>query len=256
MSTQSPQTNPPKTKAAKLFQLLLGSTLALSCLTPAMAQAPLRQDASQAPAQDIDPAILIKAKVAFDLLSKPNPPLLIDVRSRPEFNNEHILGAISYPYTTFKMSNEYPFAKDRNLLLYCGCPHHLSGMSAEILEQKGYKNIHVIDEGYWGWKSMGLPIFLNPDAPPQTSMKIQGQVKSGQMAIANKDILLTHQASGQLEATRTDAEGRFVMHLHFSGVNDADKVIFEIDDKSFGQMAMGDLKGDLKLEMPEQVASR
>lgn len=245
---------------APFVRTLLGGLLTFACLAPAsLAQAPFRQDpgaAQQQPSSDIDPKLLIKAKTAFDLLEKTNPPLLIDVRSRPEFNAEHIRGAISYPFTTIKMTNEYPFAKERNLLLYCGCPHHLSGMSAEILAQKGYKTIHVIDEGYWGWKQMGLPVFVNPDAPPQTSMSIKGQVKSAGLAVANKDILLTHLASGQLEATRTDAEGRFTMHLHFGGVEPQDRVIFEIDDQRFGQMALADLRGDLALQLPEKVASR
>lgn len=243
----------------RMAQLLLGGFLALGCLTPmSLAQAPLREDpgAQSAPPQGIDPKILIKAKTAYALLQKAKPPLLIDVRSRPEFNAEHIRGAISYPFTTIKMTAEYPFAKDRNLLLYCGCPHHLSGMSAEILSQKGYKDVHVIDEGYWGWKAMGLPVFKNPDAPKQISMAIQGQVKQGDVAVAYKDIFLLHPATGQLEATRTDAAGHFAMHLHFGGTTPQDPVLFQMDDQTIKQMALAELTGDLNLQMPERVASR
>ncbi|HEY9843024.1 MAG TPA: rhodanese-like domain-containing protein [Candidatus Obscuribacterales bacterium] len=244
---------------AKTFRILLGGLLAVACLaTPSLAQAPLRDDAgaSQPPPQEIDPKILIKAKAAYSLLQLQKPPLLIDVRSRQEYNAEHIEGAISYPFTTIKMTSEYPFAKERNLMLYCGCPHHLSGMSAEILKTKGYKDIHVIDEGYWGWKALGLPIVKNPNAPKQVSMSVTGQVLQGERAVAYKDIFLLHPESGQLEATRTDGQGRFTMHLHFGGVGPEDQVLFQIDDLTLKQLAMAELTGELSLQMPELLASR
>lgn len=244
------------------LKLLLSSLFAATALAaPAvLAQAPLREGAAPAAQDDhnkpIDPAILIKAKLAFQELKQPAAPLLVDVRSRIEFNAEHIQGAINFPFVDVRDNGVYPFAKDRKLLLYCGCPHHLSGMSADILKRKGYAQVHVIDEGFFGWKQQGFGIFKHPNAPAQVSMGFSGRVRRGETAMANKNIFLRHTATGQLEATRTDAEGRFAMHLHFSSVADKDPVEFEISGESFGQMALGDLKDNLELEAPDRVAAR
>lgn len=242
-------------------KFLLGSLFAVSALaTPAvLAQAPFREDPAPA-ANDhnkpIDPNILIKAKSAFQELKTPEAPLLIDVRTRMEFNAEHIQGAINFPIEDVRNSAAYPFTRERKLLLYCGCPHHLSGMSADILKSKGFKQVHVIDEGYFGWKQQGFGVFTHPNAPAQVSMGFSGRVLQGEKAVANKNIFLRHASTGQLEATRTDAEGRFAMHLHFVSVDKQDPVEFEIDRQSFGHMALGELKQDLELEMPDRLASR
>lgn len=246
----------------KAFHCLLSTLLVVSALAaPAgFAQAPLADPPANQDGhdhQEIDPKLLIKAQAAYALLKSEQPPLVIDVRSRPEFNAEHIQGAISYPYTTIKTEAKYPFAKERKLLLYCGCPHHLSGLSAEILKQRGYPDVVVIDEGYWGWKAMGLPIMRNPNAPKQVSMSVSGQVRRASgTAAAFKDIFLLHPASGQLEATRTDREGRFTMHLHFGGVASADVVRLSMDDLTLNELTLGELGTELMLELPERQAGK
>lgn len=244
----------------KASKILLAALLTALAAPATLAQAPL----NDAPAADqsqhdkgIDPKILIKAKAAFSLLKGKNPPILVDVRSRPEFNAEHIQGAISFPFKSVQMGGEYPFRKDNKLLLYCGCPHHLSGMSADILKTKGYTDIHVIDEGYWGWKAQGLPIFRDPNAPAQVSLSVTGKVQSAGQAKAFKNIFLLHPASGQLEATRTDAEGRFAMHLHFGGVTPQDQVVIQMDERTLRQLSLAEVdKAELSLEYPNQLASQ
>lgn len=245
-----------------LFRRWLAPALLLAALPVAAgyAQAPLREPAAAPDSHDhaeIDPKLLIKAKDAHDLLQK-RIPVLVDVRSRAEFNAEHIQGALSYPYQTVKMSAEYPFAKDSKLLLYCGCPHHLSGLSAEILKQKGYKDVHVIDEGYWGWKALGFPVMVNPNAPAQVSKSFSGQVVQGQRGVRFKDIFLLHPQTGQLEATRTDANGHFRMTLHFRGVATQDPLLFQMDDRTLQSTRLHELDETkpVTLELPEQVALR
>lgn len=240
----------------KMASSLLSSLLLLAAMMPAaLAQAPLNNPpAAQQQHPEIDPLFLIKSKPAYELLKKPNPPLVIDVRSRAEFNAEHIQGAISYPWSTIKVGGEYPFSKDRQLLLYCGCPHHLSGMSAEVLRQKGYTKVNVIDEGYWGWKAFGFPVYVNPNAPKQTSMSFDGQLVAGLQGAAYRDVFLLHPETGQLEAVRTDANGNFTMHLHFGGVSPQDTVLFQVADQTIKETTLAELNQKVHLELPEQLA--
>lgn len=240
----------------KLVALMIGLTSLQ--IAPVLAQAPYREQAQDPHQheQEIDPALLIKAKTASELLAK-NKALFIDVRSRPEFNAEHIQGALSYPYTVIKTAKDLPFKPADKVILYCGCPHHLSGLSAEILKTKGFKDVHVIDEGYWGWKEFGFPIMLNPDAPSKLSMDVEGIARQNGQALAYKDVFLLHPETGQLEATRTDREGNFRMALHFRGVDLSDQVVFQIQDQDLQRLSLAALKSKfIELELPQQVASR
>lgn len=209
--------------------LLLTAMLVL----PVQAQAPYRNPQQQHQVQGINPKILIKAKDALKQMQSKTPPIVIDVRSRYEYDQEHIKGAISYPYENIRMNNKFTFAKNKTLICYCGCPHHLSGLSAEILINHGYKNVKVIDEGFWVWKQLKYPVAVGKSGPARkTSMEIRGQIHTAQGApVSGRDIFLRHQASGQLEATRTNAQGKFVMHLHFSGVKPQDAVQFSLDQQ-------------------------
>ncbi len=242
-----------KLKLAALLICLAGLQIA-----PVLAQAPFREQPQDEHnhQQEIDPAILIKAKAASELLKK-NKALFVDVRSRPEFNAEHIQGAISYPYTVIKTAKDLPFKPADKVILYCGCPHHLSGLSADILKQKGFKDVHVIDEGYWGWKEFGLPVMVNPDAPTKVSMDIEGRASQNGQPLVYKDVFLLHPETGQLEATRTDREGNFRMALHFRGLDLSEQVVFQIQDRDLQRLSLAELESKfIELDLPQQVANR
>ena len=225
----------------------------------AVAQAPFRQntEADHNHAQEIDPKLLIKSQQAFALLKKSNP-LLIDVRSREEYNAEHIAGSISYPYRAIESTTNYPFQdKNRQMLLYCGCPHHLSGMSAEILIKQGFKDVKVIDEGYWGWKAMNLPIMVNPNAPAKMTLDFEGRLTRAGQGAVYEDVLLVHPETGQIEAARTDKDGNFRMALHFYNSSLKDKVEFEVNNTTLKTLTLGELTTqNIQLDMPLQVASQ
>lgn len=243
----------------KLWFLVGCLLLACNSVLPSesKAQAPLNDAPANsgdvAPPPGIDPSLLIKAKAAYELM-KTKEPLFVDVRSRTEFNAEHIEGAISFPFTVIRDTDKYPFKKERKLILYCGCPHHLSGMSAEVLKGKGYQNIHVIDEGYWGWKALKLPVYVNPNAPKRMSMNVEGSVAQGNAPLAFADVFLLQPESGQLEATRTDAQGGFRMTLHFSGLKPQDRVILQWHGKALKKTTVAELQAqpELNVVIPKQ----
>lgn len=203
------------------------------------AQAPLRKPANAPPAQhksDLDPKLLMKAKDVFRLMNI-KLPIVADVRSPRAYNEEHIKGSISVPYVFIKEASEeslkkYFPSKEKPIVAYCGCPHHLSGLSAIKLLSLGYKRVKIIDEGYWGWKKMGFPVKEGSQATGnKSSMNINGQIlDSKQQPLPFTDIFVAHKKSGQLEATRTDSMGRYQMALHFFDMSDEDQLVFKLED--------------------------
>ncbi|PIQ23053.1 hypothetical protein COW36_02100 [bacterium (Candidatus Blackallbacteria) CG17_big_fil_post_rev_8_21_14_2_50_48_46] len=240
-------------KALKTGFLALGCFIAVLSL---QAQAPYRTQPQQEQSHgEIDPALLIPAKEAYEMQKK-NLAVFVDVRSRFEYNAEHIQNAISFPYKDISMTNQFPFPKDKSLVMYCGCPHHLSGMSAEILKKQGYSQVKVINEGYWGWKQMGLPIVQGPpEALKRISQTIEGQLTDAQNhPLAYHDVFVEHLPTGQLEAARTNSQGHFQMHLHFASVLPEEQLAIGLKDIRLTRLTLKELEKPLKLSLPLKTA--
>ena len=143
---------------------------------------------------------------------------------------EHIATAISFPYTSMSQLKQFPFPKDKLIVTYCGCPHHLSGLSAMLLIQNGYQHIRVLDEGFNVWKQQGYPVVKGPTPINSlTTRMVSGQLlDSKHQPISQQDIFLTHLKTGQIEATRTDEQGRFTITLHFWNVSETDQMLFSL----------------------------
>lgn len=232
--------------------------LCLLSALPLQAQAPLRNPPAQEHAhEEIDPALLIAAKDAYELQKK-QQALFVDVRSRFEYNAEHIQNAISFPYKAISMANSFPFPKDKPLIMYCGCPHHLSGMSAEILKKRGYTQVKVINEGYWGWKQMGYPVVMGPpEALKRISQTIEGRLTDArQRPLPGQDVFVEHLATGQLEATRTDGEGNFRMQLHFAGVTANERLQVGLRHQPLAYLTLKELEAPLELRLPLRTSQR
>ncbi|MBR2704135.1 MAG: rhodanese-like domain-containing protein [Clostridia bacterium] len=74
-------------------------------------------------------------------MEKYNNVILIDVRSRQEFYESHIKGAINIPLINIK---RYKFSYDQMIVLYCNAGIR-SVKAKKILELKGYKNIYILE---------------------------------------------------------------------------------------------------------------
>jgi rhodanese-related sulfurtransferase len=102
------------------------------------------------------PIQFIKIAAVHTLLVRGTPPVLIDVRSREEYDARHITGAVSIPLDEISRRAgaipRYPLA-----VLYCACPHRLAGLAYERLWTLGYRNVRVLDQGIAGWIEQGLP---------------------------------------------------------------------------------------------------
>ena len=91
--------------------------------------------------------------------------ILIDARTKEEYQEAHIAGAISIPEKNFDESASILLA-DKNALLvfYCnGVKCGKSKKAAVKADAKGYKNILIYSEGFPVWEEKGYKIVPGPD---------------------------------------------------------------------------------------------
>jgi rhodanese-related sulfurtransferase len=109
----------------------------------------LQQPASAVPT--IDPAELQK------LMKSKNPPLLVDVRSAGEYEQDgHIAGSRLLPLGSLgQRASELP--QDKPIVCVCrsGARSHVA---CEQLQRQGFTNVTNLTGGVIGWRRAGLPL--------------------------------------------------------------------------------------------------
>ncbi len=92
----------------------------------------------------------------YDKLSKTGKaPLLMDVRSHPEFRSGHIPGAIHAPMTSLFKSVSSA-CSDKSTPLALVCEHGpRAQVAAMMLKWKGYKSVVLLDGHMALWKKSG-----------------------------------------------------------------------------------------------------
>lgn len=83
---------------------------------------------------------------------------LLDVRSRQDYDKEHIKGAVSLPLDDVEKKAEQTLKPDDTIITYCDsfiCSSSTSG--AKMLARKGFKNVRDYKGGLREWKQGGLP---------------------------------------------------------------------------------------------------
>ncbi|MEA3288000.1 MAG: rhodanese-like domain-containing protein [Candidatus Marinimicrobia bacterium] len=87
-----------------------------------------------------------------------NPPFLLDVRTKREFNGGHIKGAALIPLQ--ELQKRYPeleMYKNQPVLIYCATGNR-STTASKILLDHGYKDVMNLRMGIMGWGSQGYNI--------------------------------------------------------------------------------------------------
>lgn len=77
----------------------------------------------------------------FNNLKKSKDIILVDVRSRQEFNEGHISESINIPLIDL---DRYSFNKNKTIVLYCNAGIR-SKKAMTILKNKGYRNLFILD---------------------------------------------------------------------------------------------------------------
>src|SRR5947207_13717657 len=83
--------------------------------------------------------------------------VIIDVREKDEWDEEHIPGAIHLSRGTIELDIEEK-VPDPNAMIICHCGGGgRSALAAESLQKMGYKNVRSMAGGLKAWKAAGLP---------------------------------------------------------------------------------------------------
>lgn len=172
----------------------------------------------------------IKADNLLERLNKKENVYIFDVRGQMSYDESHIKGALSKPIP-ITPALVMGIEKNSKIVTYCGCPHHLSSIAAEQLTQMGYKDVHVLDEGFWYWKDHKYPLEEGKSTKAKVSeLNLSGNLMKAGLPVVNKDIYIKHIKTGQLEATRTDSKGFYKMKFHIYNYANNDEFKFYVED--------------------------
>jgi rhodanese-related sulfurtransferase len=89
--------------------------------------------------------------------SKSGDAVIVDVREKDEWDEEHIPDAIHMSRGTIELDIEEK-VPDTNAMIICHCGGGgRSALAAESLQKMGYKNVRSMAGGFKAWKAIGLP---------------------------------------------------------------------------------------------------
>jgi rhodanese-related sulfurtransferase len=89
--------------------------------------------------------------------SKSGEAVIVDVREKDEWDEEHIPDAIHMSRGTIELDIEEK-VPDTNAMIICHCGGGgRSALAAESLQKLGYKNVRSMAGGFKTWKAAGLP---------------------------------------------------------------------------------------------------
>lgn len=99
-----------------------------------------------------------KAEKLRKALERSNRPILVDVRSKREFHQAHIPGAIHLPFWLmpfrYKTLEEY---RDKVLIVYC--EHGPRAVLArQSLHSKGFDKAECLEGHMQAWRKAGFPL--------------------------------------------------------------------------------------------------
>jgi len=146
--------------------------------------------------------------------------VFVDVRGKHSYLQEHISRAIWFPVAELRKGNLPPVPKTTLLVVYCACPHSLADEAYELLTEKGFSQVYVLEEGYFGWKEKGYPIKVGGTLP-YTPFPISGVVEGGK---GGETIRVIHLPSGEEEVGTLTKGGRFTLTLHLYGAKEGEEL--------------------------------
>ena len=89
--------------------------------------------------------------------SRGGDAVIVDVREKDEWEQQHIPDAIHLSRGTIELEVEEKFP-DQNTTIICHCGGGgRSALAAESLQKMGYKNVRSMAGGLKAWKAIGLP---------------------------------------------------------------------------------------------------
>ena len=197
--------------------LLLALTMAVGCQESR--QSSNSPSSAETSAEDdvvIDGARFIRAADLLERIENETGHFVFDVRARKSYAESHVHNAVSMPYGQFEPQDVAALDQmtlDTPIVTYCGCPHHLAGLSADQLLKWGYRNVRVLYEGFWHWRDNQFPV-AGLQNQQTSKLRVTGIIESNDLPLAGTDVFIINTRNGQLEAAPTDASGKFETWFH------------------------------------------
>jgi rhodanese-related sulfurtransferase len=83
-------------------------------------------------------------------------PVIVDVRTRREYEAGHVPGAIHVPfYTLLVRQDDIPGPRERTVVVYCEHGPR-AGVARLALRMTGFTDVRYLDGHMAGWKAQGL----------------------------------------------------------------------------------------------------
>lgn len=85
-------------------------------------------------------------------------PMILDVRSRPEFDSGHIEGALHLPFwSALFRAGRIGARRADPIVIYCGHGPRAE-MAASAFRLRGFRNLRLLRGHMSGWHRAGLPV--------------------------------------------------------------------------------------------------
>jgi molybdopterin/thiamine biosynthesis adenylyltransferase/rhodanese-related sulfurtransferase len=138
----------------------------------------------------------VEAQTARELLDSANPPLLVDVRRRDEWDEGHIPGAVHIPRGSLESRIEKAQPdRERPIVVYCSAGER-SAFAARTLGELGYEDVSSLAGGFTDWKQNGFPTQVDRALDPQRRTRYSRHLlipevgEEGQLKLLESKVLL------------------------------------------------------------------
>ena len=102
----------------------------------------------------------------FEKLAQSKTNIVLDVRTKKEFDAGHIAGARNLDVNGPDFEKELgQLDKTKVYLVHCGSGRR-SAMACEKMQKAGFKTLIDLPEGFRGWANAGKPVEKSPDSKP------------------------------------------------------------------------------------------
>jgi len=140
----------------------------------------------------------------------------VDARGSGQYDTQHVFGAVNSPAEGEVEDDPMTgWPEGDRIVCYCGCPHHLSSIRGAELQKNGYKDVYVLDEGYWQWNNRNYPMAGEAVSDEPSAVTIVGVTDP---KYAGETAWAIQESSDQIEATAIGSDGRYSMDLKFEGL--------------------------------------
>jgi molybdopterin/thiamine biosynthesis adenylyltransferase/rhodanese-related sulfurtransferase len=129
----------------------------------------------------------IDAPRAHELLEGADPPILVDIRERNEWETGWIGGAIRIPMS--ELGDQLEPHRERSIVLYCAHGNR-SRHVATALSDLGYPKIVSLAGGIVGWAQAGLPVELPSGLDEEQRLRYSRHLLIPEIGLAGQQRLL------------------------------------------------------------------